>query len=126
MGSRANVVVRENESQVWLYCHWSGSSYVDKTRAAIAKRWRWTDAPYLARIIFDTLTEGHQGDETGFGITTRITDNEYPVLVVDCTRKQVYFVQENELDEEGRVPVDYRPVKAQSFADFAACEAAED
>lgn len=106
MGSRSNVVIKDGKSQVWLYGHWNGESYVVHTRKALARRARWDDAPYLSRMIFDALTDGHHGEETGFGISTSITDNEHPVLVVDVGAKSVYFAPEEDL-ADGRIPEDY-------------------
>ena len=121
MGSRANVAVKNGSEQVWFYCHWSGGSYVGNTRKALARKQRWNDPSYLARIIFDGLTEGHQGEELGFGISGSIGDNEYPILVVDVPGNRVFLVPEKEL-EEGRVPNSYRQANPISFADFVGGE----
>jgi hypothetical protein len=56
---------------VYLYTHWKGSELSEIVRRALASeagRNRWNDAPYLTRIIFDELTRGEQGGETGYGI----------------------------------------------------------
>jgi hypothetical protein len=117
VGDRANVVVKDGEDQVWFYGHWNGESYVSDTKTALSKNWRWDDAPFLARIIFDELTAGSHGHETGFGISCRIGDNEHPILVVDVPGKCVYFVKETAL-VDGRIPDDCEPEEKQSFEAF--------
>ena len=108
MGDRANIVIQDGEDEVWLYTHWDGYRYEDALRDALAKRWRWDDAPYLARIIFEELIKGNEGTETGFGISTRMCDNEHPILVVDTDSQEVRL--EN---ADGRAVT-----RRQSFEDF--------
>jgi len=73
MGDRGSVRVREGDGpSVYLYTHWKGSELSEIVRRALASeagRNRWNDAPYLTRIIFDELTRGEQGGETGYGIS---------------------------------------------------------
>jgi hypothetical protein len=97
MGDRGNIVIRQGEHPpVVLYTHWSGYALPGTLGAALAKRQRWDDNPYLARIIFDTLTAGQQGQETGFGITTYLADNQYPILEVDPDTETVRVWREPE------------------------------
>jgi len=116
MGSRSNVVVKEGSSQVWFYGHWNGDRYVADARKALARRVRWDDGPYLARIVFDGLVAVDPGRETGFGITDSITDNEHPILVLDVNSQRVSFVQESELKDR-RLPEGYR-AEGPTFAEF--------
>jgi hypothetical protein len=46
---------------------------------------RWDDDAYLARIMFDQMTLGDHGEETGFGITTSPPDGA-PTGSSSCTR----------------------------------------
>jgi hypothetical protein len=96
MGNRGNIVVRGSGSQVFLYTHWQGYEVPGLARIALAKRQRWDDPQYLARIIFDTMTHGRHGEETGFGITSVICDNGYPLLIVDCDKQQVFLEGDGE------------------------------
>jgi hypothetical protein len=99
MGARSNIVVidpgysknaetkrferdAEKDGRVWLYGHWMGPSAIHHARHGL-KSGRVMDPSYLARIIFNSMTKGYEDDETGYGISTRITDNEYPVIVID-------------------------------------------
>lgn len=95
MGDRGNVCIREQtenvDADVYLYTHWRGSDLPEIVRQALAKQWRWDDAPYLARIILNEM-QGEDRRETGFGISTTIGDNENPIIVVDVQAKTVAIV----------------------------------
>lgn len=95
MGDRVNVVIKSEQadppSYVYLYSHWGGYDMPLVVQKALAKKWRWDDGAYLARIIFDQMTEGSVGGETGFGIDTRPCDNEHPYIVVDPATRRVGF-----------------------------------
>ncbi len=57
------------------YTHWHGTGLLDTVRAAIRRgKGRWSDAEYLARIIFCEMLksdgDGVLDGETGFGIGT--------------------------------------------------------
>lgn len=89
MGDRANIVIREsygdldNKEAVFLYGHWSGYELPETLREALASgRARWSDESYLARIVFEHMVKDASDRETGFGISTRLTDNEYDLLVL--------------------------------------------
>lgn len=120
MGDRGNIVVRSSQSNrddVWFYGHWSGYRLEHTVQTALAKKWRWDDSAYLARIIFDEFTKDSHGKETGFGIATSVCDNEYPIVVVDAGKQRVFTIEEKEL-ADGRVPDEYEPSKPESFAEF--------
>ena len=93
MGDRANIQVKENDNDpgVFLYSHWGGTEIPFKLKIALSKRWRWDDSAYLTRIIFDTMTEGQHGEETGFGISTEIQDGHTRVLTVNVKNQTVSF-----------------------------------
>lgn len=84
MGDRGNIAVHFHDgATVYLYTHWRGYQVEDILRTALRKRWRWSDAPYLTRIIFEELVaDNERGSETGYGIAPHLQDNEYPVLHV--------------------------------------------
>jgi len=113
VGERGNIIVQDGEDRVYLYTHWGGAEIGQVLQRALAKRWRWDDAQYLARIIFDELTEGERG-ETGFGITVRLLDNEYPLLVVDCDSQTVIV----ESPAITRLKPPYKEVARWSFEEF--------
>lgn len=99
MGDRANIAIEyENGQRIYFYGHWSGADYAQALRRALAKRWRWEDSAYLARIIWDEFcaAENH-GQQTGFGIHPEICDNEHPILVVDVKHQRVIREQHHDL-----------------------------
>lgn len=84
MGDRGNIVFkRKGTADLYFYAHWSGTDLPAIVKHALAKRQRWDDPSYLARIVFDVLTEGHHSTETGFGIDTEENDNEHSHVVID-------------------------------------------
>jgi hypothetical protein len=92
MGDRCNFVIADRVGgRVYLYSHWGGYDAPETLREALARRQRWDHPAYLARIIFCTMIAN--GDdlkgETGYGISTRIQDNEYPLLIVDTKAQQI-------------------------------------
>lgn len=114
MGDRANCIVTQNQYResppVYLYTHWGGYDLPGTVQRALQQERRWDDAPYLTRIIFDVMTDGQHGNETGFGISTEICDNSYPLIVVDVKQQMVRFE-----DQETRAVM-----AAHSFTDFCA------
>lgn len=98
MGDRANVRIDGDCASVVFYTHWTGYQLPETVGAAIARKQRWDDMPYLARIIFCEMVKGHEGDETGFGISGEPLDNSYPILVVD-TEAQTLRLESD--DREG-------------------------
>jgi hypothetical protein len=123
MGDRGNIAVlqhgdsKDAPEQVWFYTHWSGSEIEQTLRTALARRQRWSDESYLARIIFCELVKGSENEETGFGISTGLSDNEYPILVCDVPNQRVYFIDEDELDA-GKVPDGWQPKTSWTFEAF--------
>lgn len=119
MGDRANIRIaqsRPEEGSVYLYAHWGGSHYAHALQAALSRgRDVWGDEAYLARVILEQLIAKDLGGTKGYGITTELTDNEHPVLVVDCITETV--TREPDL----RRGFDVRCESASlSFADFVA------
>ncbi len=93
MGDRGNIEV----DGVNLYGHGNGSLLPLILQGALARRWRWTDGSYLARIVFCCMVRGNEDGETGFGISPagEMPDNEYPVLRVDTKAGRIYAMSED-------------------------------
>ncbi len=125
MGDRGNICieysrVKDSEARrIWFYTHWRGDEMPKLVRNAMAKKWRWMDEGYLARIIFETLTLGDRDVETGFAITPEPYDTPHPYVVVDTGRKTVSFVREQ--DWTGKPPKSQRPFEW-TFEEFAALQ----
>jgi len=99
MGDRGNIGIVQDggKDTVFLYSHWGGSELPATLQNALKREMRWNDPNYLARIIFCEMVKGQEDGETGFGISSRITDNEHPILIVDC-RKQVVKIRKYNWD----------------------------
>ena len=113
MGDRANIVIDNNGSRVFLYTHWDGCELPEILQDALKLRLRWDDPQYLSRIIFQKMLGTHTG-ETGYGISARCHDNSYPLLVVDCGKQVV------RLEAAGRygVNVDAKEYTFQDYSDL--------
>lgn len=84
MGSRGQVHIED--TGVTLYSHWTGHEIPEKVAEALAREERWGDAPYLARIIFQTMLDGDESS-TGFGIET--TMHEDRQVHINCADKEI-------------------------------------
>jgi predicted CoA-binding protein len=60
-----------------------GEDSINVVRYTLAQRERWSDAPYLTRMLFARMTQGNPEGTTGYGISTYMCDNEYPVIVLN-------------------------------------------
>lgn len=90
MGDRANVVIKDSDSQVCLYTHWSGSDLPEILKAALIRgKSRWNDRAYLARIIFCEMVRGSEMELTGYGISQNIGDGGDNVIYVDIDAQTV-------------------------------------
>ena len=110
MGDRANICIQEDSgNEIYFYTHWEGHDLFNTLQEAL--RWgqgRWDDEPYLARIIFSQMVRNDVQGETGFGISTYITDNEYPVMFVN-SEKQTIAVDSKEWSFEEFISLEVDP-----------------
>jgi hypothetical protein len=118
MGDRGNIVIVQHagpdeKGLLYLYSHWGGSNLPKHLQAVLKRGQRLGDEPYLTRLIAREMGMGEEG-ETGYGITTYLTDNEYPLLIVDAKQKTVSVSKED-------TPME--PYKTVSFKAF--CELSE-
>jgi hypothetical protein len=120
MGDRGNIAVVQSDGQVWFYTHWSGSEVKQRAQQAVIRgKSRWSDKSYFTRCVADEfIPKLKKGEEpTGYGISTRICDNEHPIMVLDCNREIAFLIEESALDD-GRVPKDYKPSESWTFEQF--------
>lgn len=91
MGARGQVCINGyfDDTNVYLYTHWGAPNLVGDVREALAKKWRWDDPEYLARIIFEVMIEGQEGTETGFGIGTHMHGDIDVLITINCSEKRV-------------------------------------
>jgi len=128
MGDRANVVMRPAYSKVagdgpqdiWLYAHSKGPGVLGAVYETLKRRQRWDDFAYLTRMVFCAMVKGEESGETGYGISTRMMDNEHDILVLDEATKTVSLFAEKDL-ENGALPVEFegKVIKAWTFEEFA-------
>lgn len=91
MGARAQVKIQD--TGVFLYTHWGSKQIVQDVRTVIKWGKRLDDPEYLARIVFDQMTLGQQGSETGAGIGTS-QHGDIEILVTIDTEKQTVTVDD--------------------------------
>jgi len=97
MGDRANVLLHESEFDavnggIYFYTHSGGWDLPEDLRKALtAAKPRWHDPQYAMRIIVSHLIGDDWRYETGYGLSTRMGDNSYPIIYVDFTHETVVF-----------------------------------
>jgi hypothetical protein len=87
MGARAQVKIQD--TGVFLYTHWGAEEITEDVRTVIRRGKRLNDPEYLARIIFDQMTLGQQGQDIGAGIGTQEAGDIEVLVTVDTERKLV-------------------------------------
>lgn len=91
MGDRVQIAIKDGpeDRAVYLYSHSSGADAYVALQQALARRQRWEDSEYLARIIFQQLV-GPEITEYGYGIgTARHGDIEHALPVLDCSKQRI-------------------------------------
>lgn len=87
MGDRSNIKVRyEDGRDVYLYGHWMGTDNGRIVAECMSESSRVTDSAYFTRALFQKMIDGDTS-ELGYGISTMIQDNQYPIVVVDYSRR---------------------------------------
>jgi len=86
MGDRANFGFRSNEGTeiIFLYGHWAGDGMMATLANALeVARRRWCDESYATRICISNIIGDEWTQETGWGVSTYMGDNEHSVPVVN-------------------------------------------
>lgn len=105
MGDRGNVYLTNTADEafdagkvgIYVYTHWSGYNLPAQVQAALKHgQPRWGDDSYLTRILIDQLTKDSRDDLVGAGISLSITDNEYPITIVDQGTNTVSWAAEGQ------------------------------
>lgn len=103
MGDRCNVYIKD--ADVFLYGHWSGWTVAMTVRDALKRgRERWSDSPYLARVVLCEMVRGSEMDLTGFGISHKLCDNERPIIVLDPGKQTASVMRACRWDGVGDMP----------------------
>lgn len=101
---------------IFLYTHWNGYERKEILRNALERgKGRWTDSSYLARIIFCEMVQADVMGETGYGISTTLCDNSYPLLCVSIDDQKVRE-REASKDATGKILSEW------TFEEFLALE----
>lgn len=118
MGDRGNIKVYmgADETPIYLYTHDRGSEIYGVVKRALAKRERWNDAVYLARILFCELIKGREAENTGFGISSMLTDNNHTIIALDCDTQEVLF-EERDGEPKGRMSFEDMVTKRDKWSD---------
>lgn len=93
MGDRGNVrlVYGDNFEPIYIYSHWEGTILPLRVAEALdttPARRRWNDESYLARIIFNYLTDGAD-PELSWGIAPYRPDQEHEDVIVNLKERTV-------------------------------------
>ena len=98
MGDRGNIffvdqaIDRDTWGGVYLYSHWAGSDLPFLLQRALDRgRDRWGDSQYFARILFCEMIRDDVEGLTGFGISSKMWDNEHLVIRVNDLDQIVSF-----------------------------------
>lgn len=136
MGDRGNIAIIQHPTSdlterevVFFYGHWAGYRLNQTVAAGLERgRDRWGDEPYLGRILFTEMIKGGYTDPAealtdnlSFGISTYLTDNEYPILVIDDRQGKVFTVKEEVAGDRKRL-LEYidNPANGVPFEEFIA------
>lgn len=99
MGDRANIYLQtpsndEKPAGIYLYTHWSGYRWPEALREALVfGKSHWNDPEYLGRIIASQVFSDIHNETTGGGLSLRIGDNSYPIIVCDIEAQEVSFAE---------------------------------
>ena len=95
MGDRANIVLKDGDTAVYLYTHWNGyrieAIAAAGLRAAISAG-RVTDTAYGGRIVTGVFLAEHADDPyLGAGISAQLQDGRDHMVVIDFATQQVTY-----------------------------------
>lgn len=95
MGDRANIVLIQDGTPLYLYSHWGGTDFqTDKLADALTvAKPRWDDSEYCARILIGELFKDLIGLTTGGGIGPHETDYNYNHVVVSLDSNTIWFAR---------------------------------
>lgn len=83
----------EEKNIIYIYSHWGGEEGMSplkmELKTALARKLRWDDEGYLARMIISEVLKNDIDGETGYAITPFETYSEYPIIVVDLQANTV-------------------------------------
>lgn len=118
MGDRGHVKIEStfDNPPVYLYTHWGANELPQTVARAIARRERWDDPEYLARIVFEQMIHDLStfGKETGLGIGTQAHGDVWRIVTLDIEEQKALVHDRGELVESwefDRLADDYTPTE---------------
>ena len=113
MGCRGQVRIKDDygDGSVYLYTHWGAEELKEDVALALARRKRWGDSEYLARMIFDQM-KGHDLGHLSFGISTSEHRDNEQLITIDCEKKTITWWKDYNWET-------YKPIeKSCSFEEY--------
>lgn len=99
MGMRQNIALKygkpHEDKTIYIYSHWDGGStyeesgLADMLKRALAKKLRWDDESYLARMIFSEVVKKEIDGQLGYGLSPYEIDPQYPTIEVDLEKNMI-------------------------------------
>jgi len=89
MSDNADVCIEEHDQDIFLYTHWEGHTLPILVGRVLARRTRWRDAHYLARMVFSEMIAVDLRGDGNFGISTIHRGADYPLLTLHVDRQEV-------------------------------------
>lgn len=98
MGERGNILVINEEKEIFLYTHWYGYKIKQILQAALKRGYdRWKDGSYITRIIFSEMIQKDLMGTTGYGISPyRISDN-YEMVIFNVDDQSIKFENDDKI-----------------------------
>lgn len=105
MSTRAQVkIVQHRGGEVYLYQHSDGYDLPNTVRKALQRGVsRWDDPEYLARIIFNEMTEDDAKGTLGYGIGTEQHGDIEWLVIVDVPNQTVEVLHDGESVTKERI-----------------------
>lgn len=119
MGCRGQVKIKDDygDGSVYLYTHWGAEELKEDVALALARRKRWDDSEYLARIIFDQM-KGNDVGHLSFGISTSEHEDNEQLITIDCKNQQVSWWKIHTWEEDQDEEEDSDGLESCSFEEY--------
>ena len=98
MGDRGQDLTKDEG--IHLYTHWAASELGRHVQRAPARRLRWNDPEYLARILFDAMKGGDTDGETGYGIGSSKRGDIWRLITLDCENQKIIIEDHDKVKAE--------------------------
>lgn len=126
MGDRANIVIEKDDrlftAPLFMYTHWNGHGIKQTLQAALKRgKERWNDPQYLSRIIFSEMIKESVLEDTGYGLSNKLCDNEHDLLCVNLEKNTVRALKEPRHDSKSD-PLEGKELERWTFEEFVAAK----